>query len=216
MVHGLVRAAARVVYALLKAHRRSWLTAPLVCKVIVARRALRQAWDVVGLERSLEVVPLARPGRVVGPAKSDYRRLLGKPYTARIKPTHVSGRLVPQEVQAAVGLDPFRARHLRPILRCTGEELCAIVPWRVAIMPSLVVTINCVRVVLRQARKSTPFRNLIEYCMIEWLREDELQLVVGFLQSVSTGVPLRGPFMGTSMLYLPKCHAGPLSLRAHF
>ena len=53
-------------------------------------------WDVVGLERSLEVVPLARPGGVKGPAKSDNRRLMRKPYTAHIEPTYVSGRLVPQ------------------------------------------------------------------------------------------------------------------------
>ena len=40
-------------------------------------------------------------------------------------------------------------------------------------MPSLVVTIDSVMVVLRKARKSTPFRDLIEYCMIEWLREEQ-------------------------------------------
>ena len=148
IVPGLVSATARVLHALLKAQRRWWLTAPLVRKVIAARRALRQVWDVVGLERSLEVVPLARPGGVTGPAKLDYRRLLRKPYTTCIEPTYVSGRLVPQEVQVAVGLDQFRARHPRPILRCTGEELCGIVSCRVAIMPSLVVTIDSVRVVL--------------------------------------------------------------------
>ena len=72
-VLGLVSAAARVVHALLKAHRRWWRTAPLVRKVVAARKAVRQAWEVVGLERSLEVVPLARPGGVKGPAKSDFR-----------------------------------------------------------------------------------------------------------------------------------------------
>ena len=41
------------------------------------------------------------------------------------------------------------------------------VPWRVAVMPPLVVTIDSVKtVVLRKARKSTPFRDLIEYCMV--------------------------------------------------
>ena len=165
--------AARVLHALLKAHRRWWLTAPLVWKVVAARKAVRQAWEVVGLEQSLVVVPLARLGGVKGPAKSDDRRLLRKPYTARIEPTYVSGRLAPPEVQAAVGLDQFRARHLRPILRCTQEELCAVVPWRVTVMPSLVVTIDSVRHVLRKARKSTTFRDLIEYCMIEWLRDTD-------------------------------------------
>ena len=61
-VPSLVSVAARVLHALLKAHRRWWLTAPLVRKVIAARKKVRQAWGVVGLERSLEVVPLARPG----------------------------------------------------------------------------------------------------------------------------------------------------------
>ena len=148
----------------------------------------------MGRGRTREVLrgrSLSAARGVTRPAKSDYRRLLRKPYTARIKPTYVSGKLVPPEVQAAVGLEQFRARHVRPILHCAGEELCTIVPWRVAIMPSLVVTIDCVRVVLRKAQKSTPFRNLVDYCMIEWLREEELQWVVEFLQSVSTGVLLR-------------------------
>ena len=48
-VPGLVSVAARVLRALLKAHRRWWPTAPSVRKVIAARRAVRQAWDVVGL-----------------------------------------------------------------------------------------------------------------------------------------------------------------------
>ena len=164
----------------------------------------------VGLERSLEVIPLAPPGGVTGPAKSDYRRLLRKPYTARIEPTYVSGKLVPPEVHAAVGLDQFRARHLRPILRCTGEELCAIVLWRVAIMPSLVVTIDSVRVVLCKARKSTLFRDLVEYCMIEWLREEELQWVVEFLQNVSMGVPLRALVHGDFYALLAKVPHGPI------
>ena len=167
-------AAARVLHALLKAHRRWWLTAHLVRKVVAARKAIRQVWEVVGLERSLEVVPLARPGEVKGPAKSDYRPLLRKPYTARIEPTYVSCRLVPPEVQAAVGVDQFRARHSRPILRYTQEELCAVVPWRTAVMPPLVVTIDSVKWVLRKARKSTPFGDLIQYCMIEWLHDTEL------------------------------------------
>ena len=90
-VPGLVLAAARVLHALLKAHRRWWLTAPLVRKVVAARKAVRQAWEVVGPEQSLEVVPLARPRGVKGPTKSDYHRLLRKPYTACIEPAYVSG-----------------------------------------------------------------------------------------------------------------------------
>ena len=51
-VLGPVSTAARILHALLKARGRWWLITPLVRKVIAARRALRQAWDVVGLERS--------------------------------------------------------------------------------------------------------------------------------------------------------------------
>ena len=61
----------------------------------------------------------------MGSTKSDYCRLMRKPYTAGIEPNYVSGRLVPPEVQAAVGLDEFRAHHLRPILRCTEGALCS-------------------------------------------------------------------------------------------
>ena len=52
-VPGLVSSAARVLHALLKAHRRWWLTAPPILKVVAARKAVKQAWEVVGLERSL-------------------------------------------------------------------------------------------------------------------------------------------------------------------
>ena len=83
-------------------------------------------------------------------------------------------------------------------------------------MPSLVVTIDFVEVVLRKARKSTPFRHLVECCMIEWLREEELQWVVDFLQSVSAGVRYGPSIMETSTLYLPKCHTGPLLMHTHF
>ena len=108
------------------------------------------------------------------------------------------------------------SRHLRPILGCTREELCAIAPWRVAIMPSLVVTVDSLTAVLRKARKSTPFRDLIGYCMIEWLHDEELQWVVEFLQSVSTGVPLRALVHGhfyalhAKVLHEPIVNAPPL------
>ena len=77
-------------------------------------------------------------------------------------------------------------------------------------MPSMVVTIDCVRTVLRKARKSTPLRDLIEYCMIEWLRDTELQWVVGFLQSVSAGVPLRALVHGDFYALPAKVPHGPI------
>ena len=61
-VPGLVSTAAKVLHVVLKAQRRWWLNAPLIRKVIADRKTIRQAWEVVGLERSLEVVPPARPG----------------------------------------------------------------------------------------------------------------------------------------------------------
>ena len=59
---GLVSSAARVLHTLVRAHPRWWLRALVVRKVVAARRAVRQAWDVVGLECSLEVVPFPRRG----------------------------------------------------------------------------------------------------------------------------------------------------------
>ena len=44
-------------------------------------------------------------------------------------------------------------------------------------MPPLAVTIYSTRRILRKARRSTPFRDLEEYCMIEWLHDDQLQWV---------------------------------------
>ena len=164
----------------------------------------------MGLERSIEVIPLARPEGVTGPSKADYRRLMRKPFTSRIEPTYVSGRLVPLEVQAAVGLDQFRAWHLRPILRCTEDELYVVIPWRVDVMPPLTVTVDSTRRIWQKARRSTPFRDLVEYCMIEWLHDDQLQRVVGFIQQVSTGVPLRAIVHGDFYALPAKIPHGPI------
>ena len=120
------------------------------------------------------MLPIAGPGGTARPSTPDYRRVLRKPFTARIEPTYISGRLVPPEMQAVVGLDQFRAQHLRPLLRCSDHDLRALVPWRVSEMPPLRVTLNSLRVLVRKARRSTPFRDLIEYCMIEWLADTEL------------------------------------------
>ena len=192
-VLGLVSSAANVLHALVKAHPRWWLNAPLVRKVVAARKAVRQVWDVVGLERSFQVIPLALSEGVTGPSKSDYRRLMGKPFIARIEPTYVSGWLVPPEVQATVGVDQFRARHLRPILRRTEAEVCAAIPWRVDVMPPLTVTIDSTRRILRKAQRSTLFRYLVEYCMVEWLHDHQLQWVVGRVGSRQSPAPSLSP-----------------------
>ena len=130
-VPGLVSVVAPVLHALLKAHRHWWLNAPLVRKVIAAWKAVRQAWDVVGLERSLEVVPLARGGQ------GSRQVRLSSPPTEALHSAHRTDlcqwQTRPPEVHAAVGVDRFRARHLRLILGCTGEEVGAIIPWRVAV-----------------------------------------------------------------------------------
>ena len=78
-------------------------------------------------------------------------------------------------------------------------------------MPSLVVTIDRLKNILRKPRKSTPFRHLIEYCMIEWLHDTELQwVVVFFLQSVCTGVPLRALVDGDFYAVPAKVPHGPI------
>ena len=164
----------------------------------------------MGLERSLEVIPLTLLEGVTGPSKTDYRRLMRKPFPSCIEPTYVTGRPVPREVQAAVGLDQFRAPHLRPILCCTKAELCAVIPWQVDVMPPLAVTIDTTRRILWKTRRSTPFRDLVEYCMIEWLHDDQLQWVVSFIQRVSAGVPLWAIVHGDFYALPAKIPHGPI------
>ena len=48
----------------------------VVCKVVAARKAFRQASYLVGFERSLEVVPFVHPEGVTRPHNPDYRRLV--------------------------------------------------------------------------------------------------------------------------------------------
>ena len=77
-------------------------------------------------------------------------------------------------------------------------------------MFSLVVTIDSARVVLRNARKFTPFHDPVKYCMTEWSREEDLKWVVEFLQSASTGLPLRGLLHGDCYALPPKVLHGPI------
>ena len=58
---GLVFSVTKILHAPVKAHPPWWLNAPLARKVVAARNVVCQAWDVLGRERSLEVIPLARP-----------------------------------------------------------------------------------------------------------------------------------------------------------
>ena len=164
----------------------------------------------VGLERSLEVIPLARPEGNAGPSKADYRCLMRKPFTSCIEPTYDSGLLVPPEVQVAVGLDKIRAGHLRCILYCTEAKLYAIIPWRVDVMPPLTVALDSTSRILPKAQRSTPFRYLVEYCTIEWQHDGQQQSVVGSIHRVSARVPLRAIVHGTFL-----CFAGQDSTWTH-
>ena len=113
-------------------------------------------------------------------------------------------------MQAAVGLDQFQAYHLRPILRCTEAEVDAVIPSRVDVVPPLAVTIDSTRRMLRKAKWSTPFRDLVEYCMIKWLHDSQLQWVASFMQQVSAGVPLRAIVHGDAYALLAKTPHGPI------
>ena len=99
-MHGLVSSAAKVLHALVKAHPRWWLNAPLIRKVVATRETVWKAWDLGGLERFLEVNPLARPEGVRGPSKTNYRRLMGKPFISRIKPTYDKGSWFPRRCKS--------------------------------------------------------------------------------------------------------------------
>ena len=82
-------------------------------------------------------------------------------------------------------------------------------------MTSLLVTIDSVKIVLRKARKSTPFCNVIEYCMIQWLRDEEVQWPAKFLRSVSTRVPLRAFVHGDFYTLPAKVPHGPIVNARH-
>ena len=109
-----------------------------------------------------------------------------------------------------MGLDQFWARQLHPILRCTEAELCAVILWRVGVMLPLTVTIDSTRHIPQKARHSTPFRDLVQYCTVEWLHDDQLQLVGGFIQQVATGVPLRAIVHGGFYVLPAKIPHGPI------
>ena len=150
-VPGLLSSAARVLHILVRARRRPWLNAPLVRKVVAACKALRHAWDVVGLECSLEVVPFARPEGVKGRNTVAF-------YANTLHPT-----AKPHICQSAggphgssSGWKPRPISSLRPILQCTVHELRSVIPCRVTTMPPLQVAIVSTRRRLRKLGGLTP------------------------------------------------------------
>ena len=77
-------------------------------------------------------------------------------------------------------------------------------------MPQLAITMDSVKVILRKARKSMPFRDLVEYRVVEWLCDDELQWVVEFIQRVATGVLLQPIIHGDFYAFPAKIPHGPI------
>ena len=64
---GVVFSGARVLHDLVRAYPRWWLSTLVVRKVVAVRKAVRQACEVVVLERSFEVVRIALPHGGLGP-----------------------------------------------------------------------------------------------------------------------------------------------------
>ena len=124
---------------------------------------------------------------VLEPQKWDYRRLLLQSFMPRIEPTYVRGCLVSPEIQSAVGLDQFKATL---VLCCTVSDHYLIIPWAMPMMPPLLVTVDSTRHILRKAKRTTPYKDLIEYCMLEFLAGDQLQWVVDFFQDIARNRPL--------------------------
>ena len=88
-------------------------------------------------------------------------------------------------------MDQFHAQHLCPILHCIVVDPRVVIPWEVQEPPPPPqVTMDSSRRILRKAPKSTPYRDLVEYCMPEWLHDAQLKWVVDFVCNVANGLPV--------------------------
>ena len=190
-IPGLVCAAARVLHALLKVHRRWWPTAPLFRKAVAIRNTDHTSVGGGGAGTVPGSCPLgpacgglkAPPSRTtVSSCKNPTRHALSPPMSvADWSPRSFKLRWV------SISSAPVIYASFSIVLKKSS------LPWYRGGRPSCPLWwFDSDKTLLRKARKSIPVRDLIKYCMIEWLHDTELQWVVEFLQSVSTRVPLRG------------------------
>ena len=123
---------------------------------------IRAAWDVILLEKDVELAPLpTAPGQ---PTKVDYRRTLGAQYIPPADPVYVVGVPVPLHEQAAVALDQLRQGHLAPLEALSFARVQAITEWAGSSLgPPPCATIANLRAVINREAATVPYHDLLEY-----------------------------------------------------
>jgi len=136
------------------------------------------AWGIVDVDRQLRVAPVTAlcVDGAPAPSRRHYKLVTSAASTARLEPAYTAGETTPTDLLGAVAVDQFRQRHLAPPLNMTAEEVRQVLQWTPVPFPKLVVTSRKLKRVIQRARYTSPYRDLIEYCHVGMLSEEQFDL----------------------------------------
>ena len=111
---------------------------------------IRGAWDLVQLERKLQIsiINAHAANEANAPRKPLYGRIFRTGVQTTIEPMFVSGIPTPTELHGLVGMDHFRQRHLAPPLRMEAEHIQYYMQWSPLTMPDIKFRAQMIRCTL--------------------------------------------------------------------
>ena len=179
---------------------------------------IREAWDLVQLERKLQIsIISAHTANVTNaPRKPLYRRIFRAGPQTRMEPMFVSGIPIPTELHGLVRIDQFRQRHWAPPLRMDAEHIQYYMKWSPLTIPNLQFTAQMIRYTVSNASHTTPYHDLLEYEFPRFLSDTQRN---SWHRSINDG-NMENAFTKCSKVIFMHClikyHADLLRMPDHF
>ena len=138
---------------------------------------IREAWDLVQLERKLQIslTHVHAANEANAPRKPLYRRIFRTGAQTGVEPMFVSGIPTPTELHGLIGMDQFRQRHLAPSLRMEAEHIQYYMQWSPLPVPDIGFTTQMIKHTLSNASHTTPYQDLLEYKFLRFLSDKQLE-----------------------------------------
>ena len=209
----LVQKAMQRMQAYITEHPQWWLHITQAQQLQKHRSHIWRAWDMIHLENKIRV-SLNNLGGSAGaqaPRKPLYRKIFRQPYNASLEPTYVSQHNAHADMIGLVALDQFRQRHLSPPLYMNRNDILQWVQWDPPQFPPLTLTVSFLRKVLKKFPRSTPFRNLLEARMVNFLSDSQLLHLVQLYNTWLAGGDMDGIYWGDFYALPNKLPHGPIA-----
>ena len=209
----LVQKAMQRMQAYITEHPQWWLHITQAQQLQKHRSQIWRAWDMIHLENKIRVSlnNLGGSASAQAPRKPLYRKIFRQPYNASLEPTYVSQHNAHADMIGLVALDQFRQRHLSPPLYMNRNDILQWVQWDPPQFPPLTLTVSFLRKVLKKFPRSTPFRNLLEARMVNFLSDSQLLHLVQLYNTWLAGGDMDGIYWGDFYALPNKLPHGPIA-----